>query len=51
MGTCPECDENFDLDEEAEIGQLIECPKCRTRLEILNLMPATLDYAPAEDEA
>ena len=50
MGTCPDCEENFDLDENAAIGDIAECPKCKVRLEILNLFPVTFDYAPeAED--
>lgn len=49
MGTCPECEENFDLDEESEIGQILECPRCRVRLEILNVHPVAFDYAPEEE--
>ena len=45
MGTCPECDENFDITEDTEIGDIFECPKCEVRLEILNLAPAMVDYA------
>jgi lysine biosynthesis protein LysW len=50
MGTCPDCEENFDLAEDAEIGDVIECPKCSVRLEILNVFPVTLDY-PSEEES
>ncbi len=49
MGTCPECDENFDLDEDDDISDVVECPKCHVRLEILNTYPVTLDYASDED--
>ena len=45
MGTCPECEENFDLEEGAEVGDMIECPRCKTRLELLSLHPAMVDYA------
>jgi DNA-directed RNA polymerase subunit RPC12/RpoP len=45
MGTCPECEENFDLDEDAQIGDVIECPRCKTRLELLSLHPAMVDFA------
>lgn len=50
MGTCPDCEENFDLDEENEIGQLVSCPKCNVRLEILNVFPVSFDYASDEEE-
>ena len=45
MGTCPDCEENFELDDNAEIGSIIECPSCKARLEILDLQPVVLDYA------
>ncbi|HKY32904.1 MAG TPA: lysine biosynthesis protein LysW [Candidatus Polarisedimenticolia bacterium] len=51
MGTCPDCEENFDLDEEAQPGDILECPKCRVRLELLNVHPVAFDYAPEEDLA
>lgn len=49
MGTCPDCDENFDLSDDADLGGIIQCPKCTVRLEILNTHPVLLDYAPEED--
>lgn len=45
MGTCPECDENFEISEDMEVGDIVECPKCEVRLELLNLMPGMVDYA------
>ncbi len=52
MGTCFECDENFELGEDAEIGDIISCPNpnCATRYEVLNTFPVTLDYAVDEEE-
>ena len=49
MGTCPDCDENFNLSEDAAPGDFVECPKCHVRLELLNIHPVAIDYAPAED--
>jgi lysine biosynthesis protein LysW len=46
MGTCLDCEEHIELDEDAEVGDVIECPSCRVRLEILDLSPVTFDYAP-----
>jgi lysine biosynthesis protein LysW len=45
MGTCPDCEENFELDDSADIGSIVECPSCKARLEILDLHPVVLDYA------
>jgi len=50
MGTCPECEENFDLDEGTEPGDILACPKCTARLEIQNVFPITVDYAPESEE-
>ena len=49
MGTCPDCEENFELEEYAEPVDVTECPKCSIRLEILNTQPVMLDYAAEED--
>ena len=45
MGTCLECEEQIELDEEVEVGDVIECPRCKTRLELLSLHPAMVDFA------
>jgi len=50
MGTCPDCEENFELEEDAEMGDVIECPKCKVRLEIQNVFPVTFDYAQEVEE-
>lgn len=50
MGTCPDCEENFEIDEEAEIGDTVECPKCHARLELLSTFPVTFDYASELEE-
>ena len=49
MGTCLECDTNIDIDENAAVGDIVMCPQCRTRLEIIGLGPAILDYAVDEE--
>jgi lysine biosynthesis protein LysW len=50
MGTCFECETNFDLEEGVEIGSIVVCPKCRVRYEVISPFPVTLDYAPDEEE-
>lgn len=47
---CPECEEEIDLGERAEIGQLLECPSCGVELEVIDLQPLTLDHANLEDD-
>ena len=51
MGTCIDCEENFEFDiEETDVGDILVCPKCKCRLEVLDLNPVVLDYAVDEDE-
>jgi len=50
MGTCFECETNFELDEGVEIGDFVSCPKCATKYEVVNTSPVSLDYAVDEDE-
>ena len=50
MGTCLECEELFDLEDENDVGDIVVCPKCKTRLELLDLQPVMVDYAVDEDE-
>jgi hypothetical protein len=50
MGTCFECDENFDLPEGVDIGDTVSCPKCGFKYEVLNTFPVSLDYAAPDDD-
>lgn len=51
MGTCFECDADIELDEGVDIGDIVNCPKCGFKYEVLNTFPVSLDYAaPDEDE-
>ena len=50
MGTCFECETNFELDEGVDIGDTVTCPKCGTRYEVVNNSPVTLDYSTEEEE-
>lgn len=49
MATCLECEENFDLDEEVDVEDVVACPACGTKFEILDLDPVVVDYAPQRD--
>ena len=50
MGTCLECEEIFDLTDEMDVSDIVVCPNCHARLEILDLDPVTIDYAEEEAE-
>ena len=44
LASCPDCGQPVELDE-PEAGQVLSCPNCRARLEVLNLEPIELDWA------
>ena len=50
MGTCFECETNFELEEGVEAGDIVSCPKCQMKYEVLNNFPVTLDYISEEEE-
>ena len=50
VGICLECDEHIDLDDEVDVDDIVVCPKCGTRFEILDLDPVTLDYIEKESK-
>lgn len=50
MGTCLECEEIFEIDENTEVSDVVVCPNCHARLEILDLDPVTIDYAEADED-
>ncbi|GAB4434946.1 MAG: hypothetical protein Kow00120_01520 [Anaerolineae bacterium] len=42
---CPECASWVPLKDSVELWDLVTCPHCDTRLEVVDLKPLTLDYA------
>jgi alpha-aminoadipate/glutamate carrier protein LysW len=50
MSTCPVCDGDVELADDAVEGELIECPDCGSELEITGLAPVTLAEAPESEE-
>jgi alpha-aminoadipate carrier protein LysW len=51
MATCPECDNDIDVDEyDVDKGDRISCPECGSNLEVTSVAPVELDVAPEEDE-
>jgi lysine biosynthesis protein LysW len=49
VGVCMECDEHIEIDEEADVEEIIVCPKCGARYEIIDLDPVMLDHAAKSD--
>lgn len=49
-GECPECGASIALAANAEVGEILSCPDCGTRLEVRNLAPPTLEKAPGVEE-
>jgi alpha-aminoadipate carrier protein LysW len=47
---CPECDAEFTLDDNTEVGEIIVCPDCGVDLEVTSLDPAKVEPAPMEQE-
>jgi alpha-aminoadipate/glutamate carrier protein LysW len=51
MATCPECDNDIDVDEfDVDKGDPITCPECGSSLEVTSVSPVELDVAAEEDE-
>lgn len=46
---CPECEEDIYLRIAPSLGDLVTCPSCETRLEVVGVNPLELDW-PWEDE-
>jgi lysine biosynthesis protein LysW len=43
VGTCLDCEEHIELDDDADCDDIIECPKCASRFEIIDLDPVVLE--------
>ena len=51
MPRCPECDARIDLDpDELEPGDVVDCPECGVELEVVDVNPIVLDFAPDDEE-
>jgi alpha-aminoadipate carrier protein LysW len=51
MATCPECDEEVDVDEfDVEKGDLVSCQDCGSSLVVASVEPVELELADDEDE-
>jgi lysine biosynthesis protein LysW len=48
--TCVECDEEIEIDGRPRLGQILICPSCHARLEVVSTNPVEVDWADDEDE-
>jgi lysine biosynthesis protein LysW len=46
---CPECLAPIWLKQTVELWHPVTCPECHMALEVVSLLPLTLDYMPAWD--
>ncbi|GLI02613.1 lysine biosynthesis protein LysW [Phytohabitans aurantiacus] len=47
---CPECESPVQPPGDARVSELIECPGCRSELEVIALTPIALALAPDPEE-
>ncbi len=47
---CPECDAQVELPETVRMSEIVECPDCRTDLEVIMTEPPALALAPELEE-
>jgi len=50
MAECPECAGNITLKPGTEVGEIISCPDCGTKLEVRGISPDALEKAPEVQE-
>jgi alpha-aminoadipate/glutamate carrier protein LysW len=47
---CPECDHELSLDGSVRLSQIVECPGCKSELEVVTTEPVMLALAPEPEE-
>jgi alpha-aminoadipate carrier protein LysW len=47
---CPECEHKMTLADGTRLSEVVECPECRSELEVVSTDPATLVIAPEAEE-
>ena len=50
MPTCPVCDAEVELADDAVPGELMECADCGSELEVVSVDPPELAEAPESEE-
>lgn len=49
-GSCPECDAEIEVSEDVDKGEIVTCPDCGVKLEVVGLDPVEFELAPEEEE-
>ena len=47
---CIECGADVPLPDDAEIGEIVDCPTCGTELEVVDVDPPVVEVAPELEE-
>ncbi len=47
---CPECASPISIAANTEVGEILSCPDCGTRLEVRSVTPPKLEKAPGVEE-
>ncbi|MEV0308337.1 lysine biosynthesis protein LysW [Nonomuraea fuscirosea] len=47
---CPACEGDVEIDSSTRQFEIVECPDCRSELEVIGLSPMMLALAPEVDE-
>jgi alpha-aminoadipate carrier protein LysW len=50
VAACPSCESDITLDTAPRPNEIIECPECRSELEVLGADPLLLAMAPEVEE-
>ena len=48
--SCPVCEADAEVSDDAVVGELLECADCGTELELMSLDPLKLEEAPEVEE-
>jgi alpha-aminoadipate carrier protein LysW len=47
---CPECESTVQVKDDLRVSELLECPDCKSELEVITTEPVTLALAPEVEE-
>jgi alpha-aminoadipate/glutamate carrier protein LysW len=50
IAACPECEHKLDLPDSTRLSEIVECPDCRSELEVASIDPVMLVIAPEAEE-
>ena len=50
MARCPECEATFEVEDDVEEGQTMDCPECGVELEVVNTNPIEFETTSQEEE-